>query len=151
VLEEYLASFNGCVAVVTHDRYFLDKIVDHLFVFEGDGVVRDFPGNYTQHKLWSEDRKRAAQLQKRNVVKKEETAKPVPVQTNKLSFREKRELENLETEIEALESEKTAIEAGLASGTLSAEALTKNLERYEILLGEISAKTDRWMELSDRQ
>jgi ATP-binding cassette subfamily F protein uup len=150
VLEEYLATFNGCVVVVTHDRYFLDKIVDHLFVFEGEGAVRDFPGNYSQYKAWSDERKRLAQLQRRNAVKKEEVARvPVPP-SNKLSFKEKRELENLEKEIEGLEEEKRKIETGLSSGSLSAEELTRCSLRYSELLGEISAKTDRWMELSER-
>ena len=150
VLEEYLMNFNGCVAVVTHDRYFLDKIVDHLFVFEGEGVVKDFPGNYTQYKIWSEERKRIEQIRKRNLVKQEEVAKPVVKQTNKLSFKEKRELENLEAEIAALENEKLNIESGLASGTLPAEELTKYSQRYGGLLEEISMKTDRWLELSER-
>ncbi len=151
VLEEYLASFNGCVVVVTHDRYFLDKIVDHLFVFDGDAVIKDFPGNYTQYKNWSDDRKRREQLQKRVAIRKTDTPKQVASLSNKLSFKEKRELETLEKEIVMLESEKTEIEAGLQSGHLNPEALTKRSERWAAILPEIEIKTHRWIELSDRE
>ena len=150
VLEEYLASFNGCVVVVTHDRYFLDKIVDHLFVFEGDGVIKDFPGNYTQYKLWSDEQKKKVQLQKRILSRTAEAQKPAVLPSNKLSFKEKRELESLEREIVLLEAEKTAIETDLQSGTLNAETLTLRSQRWAGILPEIELKTDRWMELSDR-
>jgi ATP-binding cassette subfamily F protein uup len=151
VLEEYLATFNGCVVVVTHDRYFLDRIVDHLFVFEGEGAIRDFPGNYTQYKIWSDDRKRKAQLQKRIEVRKAEPSKPAAAPTNKLSFREKRELETLELEIATLEQEKSAIEAGLRSGTLDPEKLQQYSERWATIIPEIETKTERWMELSEKE
>jgi ATP-binding cassette subfamily F protein uup len=150
VLEEYLASFNGCVLVVTHDRYFLDKIVDHLFVFEGDGVIKDFPGNYTQYKAWSDEKKRVELLAKRLTVKNAEPQKQAAPASNKLSFKEKRELETLEKEIASLEEEKSAIEADLQSGTLDAATLTQRSERWAAILPEIEIKTDRWMELSDR-
>jgi ABC transport system ATP-binding/permease protein len=151
VLEEYLASFNGCVVVVTHDRYFLDKIVDHLFVFEGDGVIKDFPGNYTQYKVWSDEKKRKEQLQKRLIVKHTEAQKPVAPASNKLSFKEKRELETLEKEIAMLEEEKAVIETDLQSGVLNPDTLTLRSERWAAIIPEIEAKTDRWMELSDRE
>jgi len=151
VLEEYLATFNGCVVVVTHDRYFLDRIVDHLFVFEGEGAIRDFPGNYTQYKIWCDDRKRKAQLQKRIEVRKAEPSRPAAAPTNKLSFREKRELETLEQEIAALEQEKSAIEAGLRSGTLDPEKLQQYSERWGTIIPEIETKTERWMELSEKE
>ncbi len=150
VLEEYLASFNGCVVVVTHDRYFLDKIVDHLFVFEGDGVIKDFPGNYTQYKLWSDEVKRKEQLHKRILTRTAEALKPAAPASNKLSFKEKRELESLEKEILGLETEKAEIEAGLQSGSLPPEDLTLRSQRWAEILPEIELKTDRWMELSDR-
>ncbi len=150
VLEEYLASFNGCVVVVTHDRYFLDKIVDHLFVFDGDAVIKDFPGNYTQYKNWLDDRKKQEQLQKRVAVRKTEAEKPVASASNKLSFRERREMETLEKEIAMLEQEKSEIEADLQSGTLDPGTLTQRSERWAAILPEIELKTDRWMELSDR-
>jgi ATP-binding cassette subfamily F protein uup len=150
VLEEYLASFNGCVLVVTHDRYFLDKIVDHLFVFEGDGVIKDFPGNYTQYKAWSDEKKRKEQLQKRLIVREAEVRKTVAPATNKLSFKEKKELEMLENEIARLETEKSEIEAGLESGNLDPQTLTKWSERWATIIPEIDGKTERWMELSER-
>ena len=150
VLEDYLATFNGCVAVVTHDRYFLDKIVDHLFVFEGNGVIRDFPGNYTQYKFWSDERKRKEQLQKRLAVRKPDIPKQPFAASNKLSFKEKRELETLELEIAGLETEKNEIEAALQSGSLAAEELRQKSERWAFLIPLIETKTDRWMELSER-
>jgi len=150
VLEDYLATFNGCVAVVTHDRYFLDKIVDHLFVFEGNGVIRDFPGNYTQYKFWSDERKRKEQLQKRLAVRKPDVPKQPVAASNKLSFKEKRELETLELEIAGLETEKNEIEAALQSGSLAAEELRQKSERWAVLIPLIETKTDRWMELSER-
>ncbi|MDP1622051.1 MAG: ABC-F family ATP-binding cassette domain-containing protein [Bacteroidales bacterium] len=151
VLEEYLASFNGCVVVVTHDRYFLDKIVDHLFVFEGDGVIRDFPGNYTQYKEWLDERKRKEQLVKRIAVRNSEAQKPVAPPTNKLSFKEKRDLETLEKEIAMLEKEKLKIEHDLQSGSLDTEVLKQRSERWAAIMPEIDARTERWMELSERK
>ncbi len=151
VLEEYLADFNGCVAVVTHDRYFLDKIVDHLFVFEGEGQVRDFPGNYSQYRSWGDERKRKEQMQNRLSKKKELPVKQdIPVQ-NKLSWKEKRELEQLEIEIGMLEQELKETESGLSSGTLTAEALKRLTDRYPVLQQEILTRTDRWIELSERE
>jgi ABC transport system ATP-binding/permease protein len=151
VMEEYLASYNGCVIVVTHDRYFLDKIVEHLFVFEGEGVIRDFPGNYTQYKLWDEKRRRSAVQQKRA-----ETPKPVksrePAQgVAKLSFKEKRELEMLEKEIAELEQEKLIIVDALHSGLLNTEALTEQSLRYSHVVEEVERKTERWMELTEKE
>ena len=151
VLEDYLASFNGCVVVVTHDRYFLDKIVDHLFVFDGDGVIKDFPGNYTQYKLWSDERKRSAQLQKRLAVPKPMPLKQSVTASNKLSFKEKREIGNLEKEITDLEKEKRFIEERLQSGTLTSDELRQQSERWAALIPEIEIKTERWMELSERE
>ena len=150
VLEDYLSSFNGCVIVVTHDRYFLDKIVDHLFVFEGDGIIKDFPGNYTQYKFWRDELKRKAQLQKRIAIQKTEIPKSPLVTSNKLSFKEKRELGNLDREIADLEEEKSSIEAGLQSGNLTAAELKQQSERWAAIIPEIETKTERWMELSER-
>ena len=149
-LESYLKRYSGSILMVTHDRYFLDKIVDHLFVFEGDAAIRDFPGNYTQYKSWSEERRRKEQLQKRIAVRKPDLPRAAAASSNKLSFREKRELETLEAEIAALEAEKSAIETSLQSGNLSPEALKQQSERWAAVIPEIEAKTDRWMELSER-
>jgi ATP-binding cassette subfamily F protein uup len=153
VLEEYLLSFNGCVVVVTHDRYFLDKIADHLFVFQGGGRIKDFPGNYSQYREWSDEQKRKEQLVRKIAARAEEPT--VQPQANKsrvgLTFREKRELDMLEKEIGKLEATKEEIETSLSSGTLSSEELVTSAERYRELLDEISSKSDRWLELSEKE
>lgn len=150
ILEEYLASFKGCVIIVTHDRYFLDEIVDHLFVFEGNAVIKDFPGNYSQYSLY---RKRKMMEENRLAAasqKKEKFRSPV-IRSEKLSFKEKKEQESLESEIERLEEEKAEIENALSSGTLTPEELSEKSNRFALLLKEISAKSDRWLELSEKE
>ncbi|MDO4789509.1 MAG: ABC-F family ATP-binding cassette domain-containing protein [Porphyromonas sp.] len=147
ILEEYLRLFKGCVIVVSHDRYFMDKVVDHLMVFNGQGDIRDFPGNYTQYREWKE-------VQKQN---KKEAAKPQEekiqrVRFNdkrKLSYKEKKELESLEDEIALLEAEKEKIESALCSGALDVETLTTYSIRLPELSNEIEEKTLRWLELSE--
>jgi ATP-binding cassette subfamily F protein uup len=151
VLEEYLADFNGCVIVVTHDRYFLDKIVDHLFVFEGGGVIRDFPGNYTQYKVKAEEKKRTESRQKRDESPKPARMKSVADTSGKLSYREKKELEGLEAEIASLEQEKNRIESELSSGLLDSATLGKSSVRFAAIIGEIEEKSNRWLELSERE
>jgi ATP-binding cassette subfamily F protein uup len=146
VLEDYLKSFTGCTIVVSHDRFFMDKIVDHLFVFDGDGVVKDFPGNYSDYRDWAEEQTKAVQ----SVTKTEKPVREKPVDDKrKLSFKEKKELEDLETEIGLLEKEKKIVEEELNSGALPPDALHKKSLRY----GEISAlleeKEFRWLELSE--
>ena len=150
VMEEYLASFNGCVIVVTHDRYFLDKIVDHLFVFEGQGRIKDFPGNYSQYKEYAGLQKRKEIQQRKTGQAKSESFKPVSVNPNKLTFKEKRELEELESEISMLEAEKSAIETELQTENMSAEFLQQKSERFALLLVELEQKIDRWLALSER-
>jgi ABC transport system ATP-binding/permease protein len=148
ILEEYLAAFNGCVLVVTHDRYFLDKIVDHLFVFEGDGIVKDFPGNYTIYKEYH-DRKVREELSKtRSLQPRKE--KPKQAGAAKPSFKEQREFEGLEKEITSLEQRKKEVEDALHSGTLKPEELVKMSEEFGKLLDLIDAKTGRWIELSEK-
>lgn len=149
VLEEYLASFQGCIIIVTHDRYFLDKIVDHLFVFEGDTVIKDFPGNYSQYKSHADRRKKEALLRSKPAIPKPEIVRII--NPNKLSFKEKRELELLEKEITSLEIEKTAIEADLHSGNLSTEELTQKSERFASLMKEMESLSDRWIDLSEKE
>jgi ABC transport system ATP-binding/permease protein len=149
VLEEYLASFQGCIIIVTHDRYFLDKIVDHLFVFEGDTVIKDFPGNYTQFKSHSERKKREALLRSKTVTPKTEIVRTI--NPNKLTFKEKREIESLEKEITLLENEKAAIITALHSGNLSAEELNQQSQRYAGLCKELESLSDRWLELSEKE
>jgi ATP-binding cassette subfamily F protein uup len=124
-------------------------MVDHLFVFEGNGKVKDFPGNYSQYKSWLEERKKIDQIRKRNELKKA-AEKTIPGSPNKLTYKEKQELESLELEIQALESEKTTIETGLGSGELTADEIHSQSHRYPVILEEIDRKTERWMELSEK-
>ena len=151
VLEDYLCSFKGCVIVVSHDRYFMDKVVDHLLVFNGDAKIKDFPGNYTDYREWreleeEEQREQQKQQEKKSAPKPavEEKEKP-----RKLSYKEKKELEALEVEIPQLEEEKADIETQLSSGTLSGEEITSLSKRYEELSNLIDEKTMRWLELSE--
>ena len=151
VLEEYLQHFKGCVIVVSHDRYFMDKVVDHLLVFNGQGDIRDFPGNYTQYRDWNEV-KAAQEKEKEANVQKSQEERAGKVRLNerrRMSFKERREFEQLEQEIAELEQEKSDIEALLCSGTLSVEELTEKSKRLPILNDEIDEKTLRWLELSE--
>lgn len=147
VLEEYLQDFPGCVIVVSHDRYFMDKVVDHLLVFKGDGVVKDFPGNYTQFREYSQlQSKEAAE----DTKTKEAPKKDYRHETKrKMTFKEKREFEQLEKDIEALEKEQAAIEQDLCSGGLSVDELTEKSKRLPILKEELDEKGMRWLELSE--
>jgi ATP-binding cassette subfamily F protein uup len=150
VLEEYLQGFGGCVIVVSHDRYFMDKVVDHILVFNGQGDIRDFPGNYTQYRAWKEEKERHDREQKK-------AAQPIAPKSERqrqnekrrMSFKEKREFEQLEKEIEALEAEKKQLETDLCSGTLSVEALTEKSKRLPLLEAELDEKSFRWLELSE--
>ena len=148
VLEEYLQDFPGCVIVVSHDRYFMDKVVDHLLVFQGQGVIKDFPGNYTQYREWKqlkskeEDAGSKAQPAKAKADYHHDTRK-------RMSYKEKREFEQLSKDIEALEAEQKQLEADLCSGTLSVEALTEKSKRLPVLKDELDAKETRWLELSE--
>ena len=151
VLEEYLQHFKGCVIVVSHDRYFMDKVVDHLLVFNGQGDIRDFPGNYTQYRDWKEV-KAAQEKEKEANAQKSQEERGGKVRLNerrRMSFKERREFEQLEQEIAELEQEKSDIEALLCSGTLSVEELTEKSKRLPILNDEIDEKTLRWLELSE--
>ncbi|MEI8004909.1 MAG: ABC-F family ATP-binding cassette domain-containing protein [Bacteroidota bacterium] len=152
ILENYLASFKGCVLVVTHDRFFLDKIVDHLFVFEGNTVVKDFPGNYTQFRTHADARKRQAALAKASALKEAAPSSAV-IKSKKpgLSYKEKTEFEALEKEIAELETEKQELEAALGSGMLDQQELKGKSERFSQLIAEIDSKTERWMELSEKK
>lgn len=152
ILEEYLQDFKGCVIVVSHDRYFMDKVVDHLLVFKGEGEIDDFPGNYSEYREWKSLREQEEQ-QEREQHKKDTTA---PKQNTwggekkrKLSFKEKQELQQLEVDIEALETEKAEIEAALCSGALSVEELTEKSKRLPLLSEELDEKSMRWLELSE--
>ena len=147
VLEEYLQNFKGCVIVVSHDRYFMDKVVDHLMVFNGQGDIRDFPGNYSDYRNWKE-----AKEQKEKEAEKPQEEKTARVRLNdkrKMSFKEKREFEQLEKEIAELEAGKTQIEELLCSGTLSVDELTEKSKRLPEVNDMIDEKTMRWLELSE--
>ena len=147
VLEEYLQNFKGCVMVVSHDRYFMDKVVDHLLVFKGQGDIRDFPGNYSDYRDWKE-----AKEQHEKAQEKPKEEKAVRVRQNdkrKMTFKEKKEFEELEALIAQLEQEKTDIETALCSGTLSVDELTEKSKRLPELNDLIDEKTMRWLELSE--
>lgn len=149
ILEEYLQNFKGCVIVVSHDRYFMDKIVDHLFVFKGNGVIKDFPGNYTDYREWkTEYEKRQKNIKK---AEEEKKAKPEPKKNkNKMTFAEKKEFEALEKEINDLENEKKQLEEEISSGTLPIDELTKKSERIGTIMELVDEKTFRWLELSEK-
>lgn len=147
VLEEYLIDFAGCVIVVSHDRYFIDKIVDHLLVFKGNGEIQDFPGNYTQYREW----KSLQSAEEKKSVNTETKVKRGKSQNEKrkMSYKEKRRFEQLEKEITELEDEQRNIEEELNSGTLSVEALMEKSKRFAVIKNMIDDKTMEWMELSE--
>ncbi len=147
VLEEYLKNFKGCVIVVSHDRYFMDKVVDHLLVFKGQGDIRDFPGNYSDYRDWKLAR---AEHEKEAAKPKEEKTQRVRLNDKRrLTFKERKEMEQLETEIATLEEEKKNIEEALCSGTLSVDELTEKSKRLPLLNDELDEKSMRWLELSE--
>ena len=147
VLEEYLQDFPGCVIIVSHDRYFMDKVVDHLLVFKGGGEVQDFPGNYTQYRQWSQLSSQA-ESKAAPVEKKEKPAYRNETK-RKLTYKEKTEFEQLGKDIAALETEQAEIEAQLSSGTLSVAEITEKSKRLPMLKDELDEKSMRWLELSE--
>lgn len=149
VLEEYLQDFPGCVIIVSHDRYFMDKIVDHLLVFLGNGVITDFPGNYTQYREWCALKPKEEKTKSQTVEKKEKRTPDNTGRPRKKTFKEKFEFEQLEKEIAELEKEQKNIEEALCSGTLSIEELTEKSKRLPILKDELDTKSMRWLELSE--
>ena len=151
VLEEYLRNFKGCVIVVSHDRYFMDKVVDHLLVFNGQGDIRDFPGNYTQYREWKESRAHLEKKKEKQVSQshEEKTVKVRQDGKRRMSFKEKREFEQLEQDIVTLEAEKKVLEEALCSGCLSIDELTEKSKRLPLVSDLIDEKTMRWLELSE--
>ncbi len=150
ILEEYLRTFRGCVIVVSHDRYFMDKVVDHLLVFRGNGDIRDFPGNYTQFREWERQQQAATPTSPSNIGQRDTVPRADrPERPRRLSFKERREMESLEAEIAALEDEKSKLEAALCSGTLDVDALTAASKRLPLLTDELDEKEMRWLELSE--
>ena len=163
ILEDYLKNFRGCVIVVSHDRYFMDKVVDHLLVFRGNGDIKDFPGNYTQFREWEKNRptpnpsREGGELQSSR-KQKDNIAQPLPSITGgvgggssrrRLTYKERKELEALEVTIAALEAEKTELETALCSGTLSVAELTEKSKRLPVLQDELDAAEMRWLELEE--
>ena len=154
VLEEYLRNFKGCAIVVSHDRYFMDKVVDHLLVFRGNADIKDFPGNYTQYREWKEVQdqleKEAEAARRAGIAPTmEKTSRPEKEQKKKLTFKERKEFEALEVEIPLLEAEKAELETAMSSGTLSNDELLAKSERIATVIEEIDEKTMRWLELSE--
>ena len=151
ILEEYLQDFPGCVIVVSHDRFFMDRVVDHLLVFNGQGEIKDFPGNYSQYREWSGLQSKEAESQQAVAKPKKETASYRNDTRRRMSFKEKREFEQLEKDMASLEAEQKQIEEQLCSGTLSVEELTEKSRRLPALKEELEEKEMRWLELSELQ
>lgn len=166
ILEEYLQDFPGCVIVVSHDRYFMDKVVDHLLVFRGEGEIKDFPGNYTQYREWQklEDKKTAElkEAAQKTASSRGSSNAPTPSQTGKsqrdpnaapqkrkMTFKEKQEFAQLENDIEALTAEKASIETALSSGSVTVDQITEMSKRLPLLNEELDEKEMRWLELSE--
>ena len=154
VLEEYLRSFKGCLIVVSHDRYFMDKVVDHLLVFHGNADIQDFPGNYTQYRAWKEERdalkkQEEAALQTKKNPAPEKPRRQEAEAKRRLTFKERKEFEALDAEIPQLEAEKVELEQAMSSGTLSTEELLAKSERITQLMEELDEKSMRWLELSE--
>lgn len=150
VLEEYLQDYPGCVIIVSHDRFFMDKIVDHLLVFNGEGVIKDFPGNYTQYREWESLKPKEAQNDKKLAdTEKKEKREFVGEQRRKKTYKEKCEFEQLEKDIAKLEQEQKEIEEALCSGTLSIDELTEKSKRLPEIKDALEEKEMRWLELSE--
>lgn len=154
VLEEYLSTFDGCVLVVSHDRFFMDQVVDHLFVFRGNGEVKDFPGAYSLYREWlakieKDQKKELAQSSKKEAVASSTANSNTEKAKTKLSFKEKKEYEQLETDIANLESEKESLEKEISSGTLTNDELVVKSNRIGEIIKLLDDKSDRWLELGE--
>lgn len=149
VLENYLASFNGCVIIVSHDRFFMDRTVDHLFVFEGGGVIRDFPGNYSDYRAAKEEEKRAEAARQKETAKPRVASQPRPSNPNKMTFKERKEFEALDAEIAQLTAEKEELDALFNSGEVIADIAAKS-SRYDEVCRMLDEKEMRWLELSEK-
>ncbi|MDQ1296085.1 MAG: transport system ATP-binding/permease protein, partial [Bacteroidota bacterium] len=153
VLEDYLAGFRGCVIVVSHDRYFMDKVVDHIFEYKGDGIIKDFPGNYSQFREKQNEEERKSTILRTPKAKNSTSISVSPVKKEKkpgLTFREKKEYETLSVEIEILESEKKLIEEIISNGTLNSEELYEQSKRHGEITEKLDQKELRWLELSEK-
>ncbi len=150
ILEEYLQAFSGCLIVVSHDRFFMDKVTDHLLVFHGDAHIQDFPGNYTQYREWKQQEEKKVAAEVKSSRTEVEPRRNRTEEKTKLTFREKKEFERLEQEIEQLEAEKEQLSGLLSSGTLTSEELTERSTRLSQIMELIDEKTLRWLKLSER-
>jgi len=158
-LEEFLQDFPGCILIVSHDRYFMDRLVDHLFAFEGNGAIKDFPGNYTQYRVWKQleenkpqNSKGNGRLAMGNEKQKAQSSQAIQAGTNKkLSFKEKNEFEALQKEIPALEKEKKLLEVKMNNGEMNFEKLQEAAERVNAIIILLDKKEMRWLELSERE
>ena len=152
ILEEYLQQFRGCVIIVSHDRYFMDKVVDHLLAFKGQAQIKDFPGNYSDYREWNEiqtELEREKALLDKPKAEKPQVIEKQSAEKKKLSYKERREFEELDALIPQLEAEKAQIEAELSSGSLSNDELITKSSRIGELISDIEIKTMRWLELSE--
>ncbi|MBR0276135.1 MAG: ABC-F family ATP-binding cassette domain-containing protein [Prevotella sp.] len=155
ILEEYLQDFPGCVIVVSHDRYFMDKVVDHLLVFKGQGEIKDFPGNYTQYREWTKTVPQPISKEGNGQAQGQKASAPLPMEKSKregvrkLTYKEKREKELLEKDIALLEEEKKQIEAALCGGITDVEEITRMSKRLPLLNDELDEKSMRWLELAE--
>ena len=148
ILEEYLSEYQGCLIVISHDRYFLDNIVDHLFVMEGDGVVRDFPGTYSEYAAWRAETQRAAQGA--SAPAENTSRRPVREHKPRLTFKERKEMETLEAEMQQLGLEKDQLEQEFNSGQPVDDIAAKS-RRYEEIKNLLDEKELRWLELSEKE
>ena len=150
-LEEFLEHFQGCLLIVSHDRYFMDKLVQHLFLFKGNGEVKDFNGTYSAYRNYLEDEEKAAKAALKQSNKPAPVAEvPIPkVEKKKMSFGEKREYETLEKEIELMEARKIELEEKMASPDASHADIAKWAEEFKKILHDVEAKTNRWLELAE--
>lgn len=152
ILEEYLQDFKGCVIVVSHDRYFMDRVVDHMLIFKGDGVIDDFPGNYSEYREWKSLKEAEEQKERTNLKKETATSKPNTwggEKKRKLSYKERQEMLQLEQDILLLETEKTELETALCSGEISVDELNTMSKRLPAVCKELDDKSMRWLELSE--
>jgi len=150
ILEEYLRTFNGCLIVVSHDRYFMDKVVDHLMVFHGQAEIQDFPGSYTQYREWKEAKEQTTQKATKEVTSDVNKTKKVRLNDKRRkTYKERLEFESLEKEIEQLEQEKKSLEAALSTGTLDAAEITEKSKRYSDIENALDEKSMRWLELGE--
>ena len=158
ILEEYLQDFPGCVIVVSHDRYFMDKVVDHLLVFQGEGRIKDFPGNYTQYRQWcsmgskdEETGKTASKSGKATNTARKDTPNHEEEKPRRLTYKERLEMQQLEKDVAALEEEQKQLEEELCSGQLSVAELTEKSKRFSEIKAELDEKSMKWLELSELQ